>query len=923
MDIIIKENDIMKKEIRTLQKKIYNLEVNLIDNEKKLADFKDMEILETMELNDQQQAIVESTNKNILVVACPGSGKTHTLISRYIYLVLKENIDPDNIILITFTNKAGKEMNDRISKYLPTKKPYYVGSLHGLSYRLLQRFNKINYTILDDSDSKKLLKETTNNVFKVSELTDDEENSVKSQIVNIYEKISTSFPININKTLEDLNIKKNFKTVINKILKEYKKVKSDQLLLDFNDLMIMLSELLSKNKIDEFLNKIQYIFFDEYQDINPIQNYILSKFNKKSNIMVVGDDAQAIYSFRGSSVQFIWDYEKNFGDNKTYYLETNYRSTKRIIKLFQNVISFNQNQYKKNVKSFNDEKGLKPQIVCFQNPNEQYKWVVSDIIKKKKDGVCLNDMVVLSRTNRSLENLELELVKYNIPICKSLGRNLLEKSHIKDFIAFLIVITNEKSLIHWKRILSLHKNIGIQKANYIIENNNNVKDSLKEIFETSEFFKNNLMDLYLLLSDIDNNRTLVQKIHLVTLYLQNLYKKNGDYNVENKINEIVNLTSYFGENSIEDFIANIYLDDFEETKMDEVLFLSTVHGAKGLEWKYVYIIDATSNNFPMVRESFYKYEVNNYEEERRIFYVAASRAKKELSITYYQNTKSAEKYNIRMSPFINEIDSKYYLGHGVFKEQLKFNGNISEDVRNVIRFNGYNNLSFIKDLEHIRTNINTFCKTEIPIPPDLKYPFIIGNFLDYLISKIIQVNFPNQIYKFELNLTKLYPKFPKKLEEKYIDKLSDWRDMLDDIFDISTYRLCNSDIKIILPEYKSYLINDNTFDFYLKLEKSIVKFIKRLKPNKIQCHYNITYNQIKGECDILIDDKLFEVKATLNEACTFSNLCQVLMYGYLLNKKNIKINEVNIYNISTGVLDTIKTENFDFKNFQKLIYSNN
>jgi DNA helicase II / ATP-dependent DNA helicase PcrA len=923
MNNILSNIETTKYEIRKLQKLMYENEIKLIDYEKQLVDVKDMEILEKMELNDQQEEIVKSKEKNILVVACPGSGKTHTLISRYIHLVLNDKINPENIILITFTNKAGKEMNERIHNYLPNKKPYYVGSLHGLSYRLLQKYNKINYTILDDSDSKKLLKECTLSIFKTSELTDDEENSIRSQIVHIYEKIATSFPIDVNKTLEELNIKKKYKSVVNKILKEYKKTKNDQLLLDFNDLMIMLSELLYKNKMDDFLDKIQYIFFDEYQDINPIQNYILSKFNKKSNIMVVGDDAQSIYSFRGSSVQFIWDFEKNFSNTKTYYLETNYRSTKRIIKLFQNVISFNKDQYKKDVKPFTLEKGLKPQIICFPTAIDQYKWVVSEIVSKIRGGISPNDMVVLSRTNRSLENIELELVKYNIPVSKSLGRNLLEKSHIKDFIAFLIVITNDKSLIHWKRVLSLHKNIGIQKANYIIENNNDVKKSLEEVVINSEFFKKHLMNLTLLFKDLDNNRTLIQKIHLVILYLKQIYRSNGDYNIENKIDDIINLTQYFGENSIEEFIGNIYLDDFEETKMDEVLFLSTVHGAKGLEWKYVFIIDVNSNNFPMVRESFYKKEINDFEEERRIFYVATSRAKNELTISYCQNIQSSEKYSLRMSPFIRDLDEKYYLNHGVYKEKLKFNGNISEDVKNIIRFNGYNHLSIVRDLDHTRTNINSFCKTEIPIPTELRYPFVIGNFLDYLISKIIYVNFPEKVYKFELNLTKLYPKFPKKLEEKYVDKLSDWRDILDEIFDISTYRFYSSDIKLILPEYKEYLINDNIFNYYLNLEKSIVKYIKSLKPKKIQCHYNISYNNIKGECDILIDDKLFEVKATLNEACTFSNVCQVLMYGYLLNKKNININQVNIYNICTGTLDLLNTEHFDFKKFQKLIYNNN
>lgn len=921
MNEIITEKKELEIELRKFQKRMYEIEVKLIDLEKTLADYDNIEILNKMELNDQQREIVEAEHKNILVIACPGSGKTHTLISRYIYLVVKKNVDPEKIILITFTNKAGKEMAERIHKYLPNKKPHYVGSLHGLSYRLLQKYNKINYTIIDEKDYKNILKLACQSCFETSELNDDEENFIITQISNIYEKVSTDYPLNINNTLDQLNINKKFKTVINKILKKYKKIKEEQLLLDFNDLMSMLCDLLNKNKLDGFLDNIEYIFFDEYQDINPIQNYILSKFNNKSNIMVVGDDAQAIYAFRGSNIKYIRDFNKNFGSESevlTKYLETNYRSTKKIIDLSQDVISHNTNQYNKNVKSNNNDKGLKPQIICFPRPIEQNEWVVKDIVTKYHDGISLNDMVILARTNRSLQDIELELVKFKIPISKSLGRNILDKTHIKDFIAFLIVITNDKSLFHWKRILALHRNIGVQKANYIIENNNNILKSLEELTNSSDFFNQNLSDFYLLLKDLNNNRTLVQKIHLVQLYLRNLYKNKGDYNYETKMEDIVNLTSYFGETSIEEFISNVYLDDFEDCNMDEVLYLSTVHGAKGLEWKYVYIIDVDSTKFPVIRENYYLTELNNCEEERRLFYVATSRAKKELTITYFENIQSSDRSSIKISPFIKELNQKNYLGHGIQFGTQRYTGIISEDVKNYIRFNGLKDLSVITSLDHNRTNINTFCKTELPIPNGLKFRFIIGNFMDYLVAKMIQVNFPDKIYKFELNLVNRYPKFPKHYHQKYIDKLSDWRDMLDDIFDISTYSVKNMDN--VLLEYKQYLINTNTMDYYLKLEKSIIKYVKKLKPQKIQCHYNISYSNFKAECDILIDDELFELKTSYGEACTISNICQVLLYGYLLHKKQIKINKVHLYNIYNGTFDTFNTKDFSFKDFKKEIY---
>ena len=917
MEEIINKRKIIKDKINKFQKEIYKLQTTLIDLDKEMEEVSNLEIIEKMELSDQQKKIVESESKNMLVIACPGSGKTHTLISRYIYLVVKKNVDPNNIILITFTNKAGKEMNERISNIIPNKYPYYVGSLHGLSYRLIQKYNKINYTILDEQDSKSLLKVCCDNIFKCEEFNEDEEKMIKTQIAYIYDKVSTSYPLNMNLTLNKLNINSKYKKIINKILKDYKKEKKEQLLLDFNDLMIILSDMLEKNKVDEFLEKIEYIFFDEYQDVNPIQNFILSKFNNKSNIMVVGDDAQSIYSFRGSSVEYIWNFEKNFGNIEKYYLETNYRSTKRIINLFQNIISYNTNQYDKKVISNSDEKGLKPQIISFSKEYEQNNWVVEDIIKKYQSGVKLNDMVVLARTNRSLSCIEMELIKHKIPIVKSLGSNLLNKSHIKDFIAFLIVITNKKSLIHWKRVLAIHRNIGIQKANFIIENNTDIEESLCDLIKESEFYKKNLEDFYLLLKDL-NNYNLIQKIYLIQKYLEKVYKFNGDYNLEKKMNEILALTEYFGETSIEDFISNIYLDQYEDFSMDDVLFLSTVHGAKGLEWKYVYLIDVTSKNFPCIKQNFYLNEYSNVEEERRLFYVAASRAKKELLITYSESIESSDCYSIMISPFIRELNSKYYLGHNINFHSFKFTGKISTDVNNYLRFMGYNELvPIVTNLNHERKNINTFCKSDLPIPNDLKYPFVVGNFMDYLIAKILHVNFPKKVNNFDLNLIHLYPKFPKNLSDKYKDKLSDWRDILEEIYYISTYSFKNT---VVIEQYKDILINEECKNFYLNLEKSLIKFINKLKPKEIKCHYNITYNNIKGECDILIDNKLFELKVSQYDACTFSNLCQTLLYGYLLKKKEHHINSINIYNIFNGTLDTFDTSDLNFIDIKKIIY---
>jgi DNA helicase-2/ATP-dependent DNA helicase PcrA len=920
MDEIIKLKKQYKSKISIYQTKILKLENEIINIDKQMANFSDMDILQTLKLSDQQREIVESKNKNILVVACPGSGKTHTLISRFIHLVVKEKIDPDDIILITFTKKAGMEMNERINNIIPNKQPHYVGSLHGLGYRLLQQNSKSSYTVIDDVDSHKLLRECMNFILAQENFDEDENSLISKNIIYIYDKISTCYPINVDETLKMLNINLKYKKVINKGLREYAKTKKKQNLYDFNDLMIQFCEYLDNGKFDSFINKIKYIFFDEYQDVNMIQNYILNKFKNKSNLMVVGDDAQAIYSFRGSSVQYIWDFEKTVDDTKTYYLETNYRSSSSVVNFCQDIINNNDKQFKKNVVSFKNDIGLKPQICCYNSQMEQYKFIAQDIINKNKNGISLKDMVILARKNSSLDAIEMELLKYKIPIIKSIGVSLLNKNHIKDFFAFLTVIVNPKSLIHWKRILALHKNIGMEKAKYIIEkNNNNILKGIKELIDTEEFYKNNILNLYELFDEINKTPVLNKKISLIQDYICYLYTIKKIQKLEDKLNDIKSILTYFNDTSIEDYINNIYLNCDMEVNMEETLFLSTAHGSKGLEWEYVYLIDMTSKDFPNIRQDFYKFESNNCEEERRLFYVAASRAKKYLTISYYKDNNPS--YTVFKSPFVNELNKKLYLQHNIMDdEKYGYTGIISKDVTNYLRFKGYNKLSKIfNNLEHTRKNLLTK-NMYLPISNNLRYMFIIGNFMDYLIIKIIHNHFHEKCYKFDLPLNNQYPKFPSTLYHNYKDHLLDWRDMLEDIYLISTYKVKN---KQIIEEYNDMLINDEMIEYYNILEKSIIKMIKNKSPKRIFTHFNLNHHPLRGEADIILDDTIIEMKCSTGDACTFSNLCQVLMYSYLANKKTLpsKIRNVSIFNSFDGTYDEINIKNINLEKIKDTIYS--
>ena len=699
--------------------------------------------------------------------------------------------------------------------------------------------------------------------------------------------------------------------------------------------MIQFCQLLGTKKINAFLENIKYIFFDEYQDINPVQNYILSQFKNgpNCNIMVVGDDAQSIYAFRGSSVKYIWDFEKKYENVKTYFLETNYRSTPSIVNYFQDIISHNTCQFKKNVKSIQTENGMKPYIICHNSINEQYKWVADDIASKYKSGILLSEMVVLSRKNASIDALEKELIKHSIPIIKSIGVSLLNKAHIKDFIAFLTILTNPKSLIHWKRVLALHKNIGPARANEIIDNitqSINIIQAINDFIDDNPNLKlNSLNGLKLFLVSL-KTKQIKEQLQLIQIYLMNLWGENNDnsksYNMETREKDLLSLLSFMNKQSIEEFINNIHLN-LEIDSTEESLFLSTVHGSKGLEWEYVYIIDMDCKNFPNIRQSYYKDEADNVMEERRLFYVAASRAKKYLCINFCHDMLN----NNVISPFIRELDETNYIGSNLLKSlsiNYNYTGNISIDINNYLRFNGYKLLSeMVLELESKRTNIGY--KMDLPAPSTLKNRMIAGNMMDLLVSKMIHNNFTEKIENFDLPQNN-HSKVSEKIYQNYIDKYTDWRTILNDIFNISTYKLTkNSDNNI--DEWKEYLLNkldisnNNINLFYNNVEKCIIKLINSINKDtinpSIRLHTNITFKQIKGEIDFMVNDTLVEMKTTPDDACTFPNVCQALMYAYLLEKKNINIKKIIILNLWDGTIDTFNVDNFNFKQFRKNLYT--
>lgn len=615
-------------------------------------------------LNPQQRAAATHGQSPLLIIAGAGTGKTTTLAHRVACLIARR-IDPGRILLLTFTRRAAAEMLRRVDSLLlqqqkpgraqgtPTKaaaRGVWGGTFHAVGTRLLRQHGKLiglspEFTVIDRSDAEDLL-----NILRTElELTrTDKRFPLKGTCLDIYSRV-----VNTQRPLEQV-LKESFPWVtdqlegLKKLFSAYSDRKEQQQTLDYDDLLLFWHSLIAEPACSEVIRqKFDCVLVDEYQDTNTLQAEIVSGLCPDGiGLTAVGDDAQSVYGFRAATVRNILDFPQQFPNTTVLPLEQNYRSTQPILEATNRIIALAAEGHRKTLWSKRVE-GCKPNYVSCLDEDEQSNYVIEQILSLREQGVELKQQAVLFRAAHHSLGLELELARRNIPFHKFGGLKFVEAAHIKDVLAFLRVAENPRDAVSALRILLLLPGIGSKKASQLIEQ----LVAQQGRFEAWSDFKppaatSTHWPLFIALLRILSGRTtkpleLASQIHHIrTFYAPLLEQKYDDAFVRTRdIEQIEQMAARFESRS--QFLNDLTLDPPSSTQdfavdplLDEdYLTLSTIHSAKGLEWESVFVLHAADGNIPSDMATKSTEEI---EEERRLFYVALTRARSNLYVLHPQ-----------------------------------------------------------------------------------------------------------------------------------------------------------------------------------------------------------------------------------------------------------------------------------------------
>ena len=616
-------------------------------------------------LNDKQKEAVLYNDGPLLIIAGAGAGKTKTLTTKIAYLIKEGITNPYNILAITFTNKAAKEMKDRVYELVgDVAKDIQISTFHSFGLKLLRENARLlgydsNFVIMDSDDSltvvKKIIKELGYDpkVYNPRAIR-NKISSCKNEMIDPQEYLKYAVS----------DYEKTVQLIYSKYEKKLKKNNS----VDFDDLLLLPIELFRKepSTLERYQNLYKYVLIDEYQDTNEAQ-YILSKLisAKYKNITCVGDDSQSIYSFRGANYKNILNFEKDYKDAKTILLEENYRSTSNILDAANGVIKNNKQRKDKNLWTSRG-KGEKIKYYRAYNEKDEAQYVIRKIKELVNKNTDYKDIAILYRTNAQSRILEEEMLKENMPYRVVGSFYFYSRKEIKDLIAYLRLIHNSKENVSLLRVINTPKRgIGLKTIEKLTNKADKENKSIYEIIDSGKEleFKKIIEKLKEVAKDLTLTE-LIDKVLDASGIKEDLESEKtleSEIRLEN-LEEFKSITKTFEEReglvSLEDFLLEISLiSDVEEYKDDpNRISLMTVHSVKGLEFKYVFVVGLEEGIFPHINSLM---ESSELEEERRLCYVAITRAKDDLYLVNARRRTLFGKDQINpISRFIGEIDSK-------------------------------------------------------------------------------------------------------------------------------------------------------------------------------------------------------------------------------------------------------------------------
>jgi DNA helicase-2/ATP-dependent DNA helicase PcrA len=631
------------------------------------------------ELNEQQLAAVTAAPGPLLVIAGAGSGKTRTLTYRVAYL-LENGIDPRNILLLTFTNKAARQMLDRVANLLPVDASgLWGGTFHSIGNRMLRRHGRAlgyssGFTIMDREDQKDLI----NAVVASAGIDPKEIRFPKGDVLaDIF-----SFVVNTERSLEELLAEKfpyflPLLEQIKDVQARYERKKKSINSMDFDDLLEKTLRMLKEHaEITAFYRRqFQFILVDEYQDTNKIQaDFIDTLAAEHRNVMVVGDDAQSIYSWRGANFQNILEFPKRYPEAQVFKIELNYRSVPEILEVANAAIAANVQQFRKHLSATRESRSVRPALVALNDGNEQAQFVAQRILELRDEGVELNQIAVLYRAHYHAVELQLELSRRGIPYQIMSGVRFFEQAHIKDVAAFIRFVANPRDEVAFKRMVKLLPGIGNKSADNLWRAWEISLNQAGEVSSWSERLltmpvgpksKKSWAQLAHTLEEIAPGGQPNPPSEMIQSVVEAVYDDYAKANFTNyelrreDLNQLAAFARQFRDaNEFLSQLALISNVDAEPTidraADTEAVNLSSVHQAKGLEYHTVFVIYLSDGMFPSTRSLETRDAI---EEERRLFYVSITRARDELYLTYPHMRLNAGYGDMfqRPSRFLKEI----------------------------------------------------------------------------------------------------------------------------------------------------------------------------------------------------------------------------------------------------------------------------